>query len=315
MSEPKAPSTEDDVDLPRQMSGRQPQSLLITLLSDYWLERSEHVPSAFLVRMLEEFDITPASTRAALSRLARRRLLNYSKQGRRTYYGLSARAAGVLISDVPHILGFGDPEKYADWNGDWTFFAYSIPENQRKLRAALRARLRWAGFAPLYDGLWISPTGTAEQLGAVADELGIDAWTPIVGTIPDVSSTLLDPVAAWDLDDLRTEYEQFIDRFSEVQERARCGEVGSSEALVIRTDLMDAWCRFPPLDPDLPTKLLPDDWPRAQARSLFVDLYDQLGPLAEFRVKQMLSEYAPALAKLAVHHTSDYGPQKVPGSA
>jgi phenylacetic acid degradation operon negative regulatory protein len=65
---------------------------------------------------------------------------------------------------------------------------------------------------------------------------------------------------------------------------------------------MDTWRTFPNHDPDLPAELLPADWPRAAARDLFVEIYDTLGPLAEFRVKQIVAEFDPGLAELVAHH-------------
>ena len=57
-----------NVDLPRVQTGANPQHLIVTLLGDYWSGRTEHLPSAGLVALASEFDITPASARAALSR-------------------------------------------------------------------------------------------------------------------------------------------------------------------------------------------------------------------------------------------------------
>ncbi|WP_326709836.1 MULTISPECIES: hypothetical protein [unclassified Streptomyces] len=34
--------------------------------------------------------------------------------------------------------------------------AFSIPEQQRHVRHRVRSYLRWLGFAPLFDGLWVS---------------------------------------------------------------------------------------------------------------------------------------------------------------
>ena len=66
-----------------------------------------------------------------------------------------------------------------------------------------------------------------------------------------------------------------------------------------------AWRSFPALDPDLPGELLPADWPREQARQLFIATYDDLGPLAQRRVQQILARYAPDLARAATCHRSD----------
>jgi phenylacetic acid degradation operon negative regulatory protein len=64
--------------------------------------------------------------------------------------------------------------------------------------------------------------------------------------------------------------------------------VGASEALITRTALMDIWRNFPNLDPELPDQVLPSGWPRRQARGIFAEDYDGLGPLAEVRVKQVV---------------------------
>jgi len=59
------------------------------------------------------------------------------------------------------------------------------------------------------------------------------------------------------------------------------------------------------LDPDLPAELLPSAWPRAQARELFIGCYDQLGPLAALRVRQIITRYSPELADRAAYHSSE----------
>ena len=120
------------VQLPRTQAGSQPQHLLLTLLGDYFLDSSEYIPSASLVSLLEEFGITSAGSRAALSRLSRRGLLASSKTGRNTYYRLTPRAAEFLQEGAQHILSFGAAER--PWSGSWTIVAFSVPEEQRQPR-------------------------------------------------------------------------------------------------------------------------------------------------------------------------------------
>ena len=62
---------------------------------------------------------------------------------------------------------------------------------------------------------------------------------------------------------------------------------------------------MPNLDPELPIALLPKDWPRDEARALFVDVYDGLGSLAEMRVRQILAEFSAPLSAIAAHHTTE----------
>jgi phenylacetic acid degradation operon negative regulatory protein len=81
----------------------------------------------------------------------------------------------------------------------------------------------------------------------------------------------------------------------------RSREIGASEGLVARTTIMDSWRNMPNLDPEL----LPADWLRQRARQLSVEIYNGLGPLAEMRIRQILTEFSPKLAKSATHHTTD----------
>ena len=77
------------------------------------------------------------------------------------------------------------------------------------------------------------------------------------------------------------------------------------EALIARTRVMDEWRAFPGLDPDLPAELLPSAWPRAPARELFIGCYDLLGPLAAWRVRQIITRYSPELAGRAAYRSSE----------
>jgi phenylacetic acid degradation operon negative regulatory protein len=277
----------------------QPQHLLLTLLGDYWYGHREHLPSAALVQLLGEFGVTDASARAALSRLQRRGLLESSRTGRHTHYRLSEHAAEVLVDGRRRILRFGVDVQ--PWDGNWTLVCFSVPERERQLRHLLRARLSWLGFASLYDGVWVSPHRPIETVRRELGELGVDRASVFVGGAPGQGDELL---SAWDLAELCAEYDAFVAEFRELAERMRAGGVGTAEALVVRTRVMDAWRGFPNLDPELPAELLPPEWPRAAARSLFAELYDSLAPIAVVRVQQILEGYAPELAAEVRFHTT-----------
>jgi phenylacetic acid degradation operon negative regulatory protein len=292
----------EPVDLPRAQTGSQPQHLLTTLLGDYWLGREEHLPSAALVRLVGEFGVTPVGARAALSRLTRRGLLTSSKAGRRTYYGLTRRAARVLQEGGERIMAFGTGRE--PWDGRWTVAAFSVPEDQRDLRHALRTRLRWLGFAPLYDGMWVSPRDAVQPALEALAEVEVGRATVLRATVAPEGPVKGAPIAAWDLDYLRKLYEEFIAAYEPMLERVRHRSVGASEALIARTAVMDTWRNFPNLDPELPDELLPEGWPRQRARAIFAEVYNGLGPLAEVRVRQVLAEFAPGLSRFVRHHTT-----------
>lgn len=288
----------DMLNLPRVQTGANPQHLIVTLLGDYWSGRKEHLPSAVLVALANEFDITSTSARAALSRLARRGLLDSTKAGRRTFYGLTPRAEQVLDEGFRRIVTFGLDE--APWDESWVVVIFSVPEDQRDVRHVLRTRLRWLGFAPLYDGSWVSPRADPAGATALLDELGVASATVLVARVAHALNGG-DPLSAWDLDALRTSYDEFIATFEPLLERAGRGQVDAAEALVARTHVMDVWRQFPSLDPELPEAALPGGWPRRRAQQIFADVYDALGPLAVLRVQQILAGHAPELAGRARH--------------
>jgi phenylacetic acid degradation operon negative regulatory protein len=294
---------EESVNLPRTQAGSPPQHLIVTLLADYSLRSSAMFPSAALVKLAEEFGVSEVGARAALSRLARRGVVVHSKQGRRTSYQLSQSAARVLARGSRRLAMFSLEAE--EWDGFWTVVAFSLPEARRDARHLLRSRLRWLGFAPLYDGLWVSPHSSGADVTNAVEGLEVSSITVLRAQdgSPQITGAR-PPIAAWDLDEIAAGYRAFLDRWYPVVERLREGGVSAGEALVSRTTIMDTYRRFPGADPQLPLRLMPAGWPRAEARDLFVEAYDWLGPLAELRVRQVVAEHDPELAAAVTHHDS-----------
>jgi phenylacetic acid degradation operon negative regulatory protein len=283
---------------------QRPPRLLLTLLGDYWWQRTEPLPSAAIVALLAEFGVSDSAARAALSRLTRNGLLITSRNGRRTFVQLSQRAADILDDGARRIFSFGAPA--SPWDGMWSLVAFSIPEQNRAARDELRKDLRWLGFAPLYDGLWVAPRDHVEDVMTRLKDLGISTATAFRATaIPGKDGASDIPSRAWDLDSLRERYEHFIAFAEQLRDSTKAGNVPPMDALVARTRVMDEWRAFPGLDPELPAELLPQAWPRSAARDLFITCYDLLGPLAARRVRQVIGRYSPELAGLAAYHSSE----------
>jgi phenylacetic acid degradation operon negative regulatory protein len=305
-----------DEDIPQPWTtpgpvAQRPPRLLLTLLGDYWWQRTEPLPSAVIVALLSEFGVSDSASRAALSRLTRNGLLVTSRSGRRTFVRLSAHAADVLDDGARRIFSFGAGG--AQWDGMWSLVAFSIPEEHRAARDELRKALRWLGFAPLYDGLWVSPRDHADGVLARLRDLGISTATAFRATAlpavavaaPDAAGAASDiPARAWDLAGLRDRYQEFTEYASLLRDQTQAGEISTADALVARTRVMNEWRAFPAMDPDLPDELLPPAWPRAAARELFITCYDLLGPLAARRVRQIICRYSPELAGRAAYHSS-----------
>lgn len=295
--------------LPRTRQGS-PPSLLLTLLGDYWWGREEHLPSAALVELLADFGVSDVAARAALSRSVKHGLLSSTRSGRNTYYSMTPRAQQVMREGAIRIISFGHDEP-DDWDGRWSVVAFSVPEANRSAREALRVRLRWLGFAPLYDALWVSPHARHEEALAELARLGVSAATAFVATAPEVATGTVAPETAWDLDALAAMYQDFVSEWEPTHAALGAGELPPADALIRRTEIMDAWRAFPGLDPQLPRRLLPADWPRPRARELFIDTYERLGVPASERVREVIARYAPDLA----HHVVPFSVTDPPGAA
>ena len=284
-----------ELDMPRFQVGFPPQHLLLALLGDYWPGRSEPLPSAALVDLLAEFDVNQSGARAALSRLSVRGLLVGTKDGRNTFYRVADTFRNLLPYGPIHTFAFAKPRP--KWDGMWTMVAFTVPEDQRRLRPMLRSRLQSLGFAPLYDGLWVSPHAPEQELD-IALRIAPERSCTVIRAAELPARGRLAVASAWNLDALGQSYGEFITSFRPVFRRLGSGRITATEALVTRTRANYRWFVFAITDPDLPAALLPRRWPRPAAHDLFVALVDGLAELAVERVREIVAKYAPDLADL-----------------
>lgn len=282
-----------EVDLPRFQTGFPPQHLLMTLLGDYWPGRREALPSAALVAWLGDFDVNEAGARAALARLAKRGNLEVVREGRNTSYRVAERLVDLLPYAALHTQAF----RYcpSGWNGQWTSVAFSVADDARRVRSQLRSGLELLGFAALYDGLWVSPYAPNVRLQAILASVPEATCTVTVGVV-DASTSRRLPIDAWDLVSLREAYDQFITTFGPERERMRAGELSETEALATRVKVAYRWFVLATIDPDLPAELLPADWPRNAAWDIYAELFNELGPQAQHRVRALVGRHSPVRA-------------------
>ena len=282
----RALSTAEAMELPRMQVGYPPQHLVLTLFADYSLERP--VPSAALVSMLADFDVSTAGARAAITRLARRGLLVTSRRGRNTAYAITERCA-ALTGDARY-LTYAYTGAIELWDHRWTVVAYSVSEEQRAQRAVLRTRLRWLGFAPLQDGLWVSPHRPSAALREVLTEVAPAQCTVFSADLLEQMSTQ-GPMDAWDLSATRAAFDDFLAEFTPVADRFERGALGDVESLVRRTQVIYRWFNLANEHADLPATLLPDGWPGRPSRRLFLLLADGLAEPAARRIVDHLDRH------------------------
>lgn len=306
----------DDL-LPRDQQGARSQQLLIVLLGDYWHLRAEPIPSAALVALLELFDVTPAGARAAIQRLAKRGFLVSAKSGRTTSYSVSPMSQESVDAHVELLFRSHIPRP---WDGTWTVVGYSLREDQRGTRNALRERLRQSGFGNVHDGLWIRPGDRRSEVESIVGELAVrpsaGQLTVFVGArLPDESVSTI-ARDAFGLDEVAAAYRDFADQWEPVATELSPASGGTNrrdrhderaprdgDALRLRTSIMREWRELRHGDPMLPQPLLGDGFPFERALSVCSMIYDSTGPAAEAEFRRVLEPHSAELAELVSHHT------------
>jgi len=237
------------------------RSLLLTILGEYVLPRGEPVWQETLVAALVSVGYTHQAARQALARSVRDGWLETVRHGRRARVSLSAGTAALLRTGAERIYSFGSPWR---WDGRWLVLVLRVPEARREVRHQLRTRLAWAGLGSMGGGVRRSPHREREGLQRVAG-FGAPAAeaTSFVASLGALGRAEDVVAVAWDLDSVRSAYEAFVEDFAAIRP-------SSDEAFFrMQTLLVHAWRKFPFLDPDLPSELLPAGWPRRRAHELF----------------------------------------------
>ncbi|WP_422735039.1 PaaX family transcriptional regulator C-terminal domain-containing protein [Micromonospora sp. WMMD729] len=292
----------DDLRAPRAQVGSSPQHLLATVLGEYLDSADADLPSAAVIAILREFDVSESSARAALSRLVKRGLIATRADRRPPVYHLTPGAIARHRARMRQFLTFGAHP--TPWTGDWVLATFSIPTSGQASRHAVRRALGALRFAGLYDSAWIRPGSDTATVNGVLGELlrHVEGarWS-VMHVRFDEESGPHGPAAAYDLTALASAYSAFIQRYAPLRTAVRRNEVGPARALVARTSAMDSWRRFADIDPDLPDHLLPAPWPRQEARDTFLEIHRALGVLAQERLVEVATPHWPDAAAWITH--------------
>lgn len=266
-----------------------PVRQVLTIFGDYWWQVAEPMPTGALVTALTDLGLKEAAARATLTRMVRGDLLLADRVGRRTTHRLTVHAQDMVDEEGAWLESFGLGE--TRWDGLWSVLAFSIPESERSSRHLARSRLRWLGFAPLYDGVWLSPRDRAAEAMAQLRELGVRDVTSMRATLE--TSIAGGPQSAWALDDVAGEYRRFA---ADIEAAALPAEPVA--AFRERMRVMLGWQAFRMRDTGIPAELLPADWPRVSTRRAWALRYNELADGAEARMRSLVSEIDGGLAAL-----------------
>jgi len=244
----------------------QPRALIVTIYGLYGRDAGGWLSVAALIRLLAELGVDEPAVRSAISRLKQRGLLEPGRERGAAGYRLSGRGAVILAEGDRRI--FARPR--AGRADDWLLAVFSVPEQQRARRHALRSRLTWLGFGSVAAGVWIAPGHLAAETRDVLASDGLAEYVSLFTAGYLAFGDVRQEVGRWwDLDRLELLYQAFIDSAGPVLARweQQPGDTGQAFADYVR--VLTAWRRLPFLDPGLPPELLPADWHGARAAAVF----------------------------------------------
>jgi len=272
-----------DPDSSQPGGGLRPQSLMLTFLGNYVLGRDVCVYSGSVLDVFARAGVGEHATRSTLSRMVNRGLLRRQREGRKMYFGLTARSAAILRDGEERIWKAGAVNR--DWDGTWTLLGFSLPESWQRQRHDLRSQLAWAGFGPLWGGVWIAP-GRA-QVAEIVAGLGLEAHVKVFRSTAEPGTDVNRLIEeTWDLPALAARYEDFLARWRPLAEASR--SPGPADPLTTKLLLFTEWLQIVRADPRLPAQHLPGQWPAAAAEDLFRAANDLVDEPARHRAEQLL---------------------------
>jgi phenylacetic acid degradation operon negative regulatory protein len=235
------------------------------------------------------------TVRSTLSRMSRKGWIAAKKYGRRSQYSVTPQGNALLDKGRQRIF---EPI-ITDWDGKWHLVMYSLPEEKRHKRHALRTRLTWLGFGRLSPGAWISPHNRQKELGTLLADLAIEHCVDQFSSVYKGPSTAQDLVdRCWELDALEEQYTDFIGRYlpeyreiktiSSEQENSQLS-LSQQDSFLCRFWLTHEFQYFPLKDPNLPVALLSPGWSGFTARELVINFRRLLETPADEYVNDVMN--------------------------
>ena len=252
----------------------QPRERILDVFGAFGRSIGGWIAIADLIALLQPLGLDPQAVRSATSRMKRSGLLEARRIGPVAGYGLTAEALELLADGDRRIF---HPTGEGAHTG-WVLAIFSVPESQRDRRYLIRSRLAALGFGTVAPGVMIAPRSSAPEAlhMLVRKRLHhfVHLWDSELSA-PEDERTMV--ASAWDLPAIALGYRAFIRRAKPIlQEALRRESTDGAWEFVQYHDVLSEWRQLPYLDPDLPMELLPNKWPGAEARLLFLDVVDKL---------------------------------------
>ncbi len=253
---------------------RQPRALIVSVYGLYAREDGGWLSVATLIRLLAELGVDEPAVRSSISRLKRRGILVAERVGGAAGYGLSAEARAILDEGDRRIFD----RQRASADEGWLLAVFSVPEAEREKRHQLRSRLAWLGFGTVAAGVWVAPEHLLDETRDTLSRQGLAGYVDLFRADHAALGDQRHKVAQWwDLERLRSLYDEFLGRYQPVLARYRRRRtVDERAAFADYLAALTDWRRLPYLDPGLAPELLPPRWPGVHAAETFFELRSRL---------------------------------------
>ena len=253
----------------RADGGPSARALLISVLGQWVGADTTPVWTSTLVGALEALGIEERAARQAVNRTAADGWLEGESVGRYTRWRLTGRGRRMLGSATLRVAR-SIVEEPDEWDGIFSMLVIVEPVADRSSRDRLVTGLDFEGFGALAPNLWVA-VGSAERPGveAVLESCGLtDGVLRFEArTVAGVATAAEVVALAWDLGPAAEAQRAFISEFAEA------APADDREAFALRTRMAHEWRELLSLDPSLPARLLPADWPGPRARAVFQRRY------------------------------------------
>jgi len=234
----------------------------------------QSLAGSVLLRVLGDLGLSASAARSLLLRMRRQGWLSSERVGRQALYRLTP-VIDVAQARLGRQLEGGRPL----WSGSFNGVLYEVPQRHRAFRDRLRRSAQLLGYVVLRPGFLV----------ATSDRW--DALTSLLHSQPDGSQVLRTSLTVsaedsrlmaadlWHLDALAARYRAVLADARAGTDRAARHPPRREEAfrafVTTTFPLYDAGAE----DPDLPTVLLPPDWPGDELRVAFNQAFKVFAPL------------------------------------
>lgn len=265
------------------------RSALFDVYGDLLTDREHRATVGALIQLLEPVGIAAPAVRTAISRMVAQGWLRPVSLPAGRGYAATDRAVVRLAAAAHRVY-----RRPVVWDGSWHLLVLGSGSagdgSPRTVRSRVHRQLRYLGYAPLRDQVWISPHRNPEVEEVLAQH-GLPGTTAVCRDFDPPHA----PTRAWDIDAVDRAYASWTrEARSRLAADLAVTEDHDRAAYAARFHLVHEWRKFLFLDPRLPAELLPEDWSGHSAEELFVREAARLKEPSDRFVARVLGPLPPA---------------------